>query len=85
MTVTDGKLSNEVLHDIIVKIVDDNSGGIKFTELISVIISNHIENLDNIENLPDRLERIIRESKILSILEYTFRQLNRCKMFVYTA
>jgi hypothetical protein len=76
---------DKVLHDLIVKIVDDNSGGIKFTELIATITADNHDSLDNIENFPDRLERVIRESKILNVLDYTFRDLNRCKMFVYTA
>jgi hypothetical protein len=76
----------EILHDAIAKIVENSSGGIKFIELITVLASEYRHQLTetDIELLPERVEKVIRESNDLKILDYTFKSYNRSKMFVYT-
>jgi hypothetical protein len=82
--------------------VDDNSGGIKFTELLCTISAwFHEEGFSMRGNAgvfdrasikiflkfsesPDYLENVVRKMKQLKTLTYTYRQLNREKMFVYT-
>jgi len=74
-------MTDKELHDQAVNIVIDNSGGIKFIELLFELIRSQIE-LD--ENLPEQLERVLRESSVVKVLDYTYKQLNRSKMFIYT-
>lgn len=70
---------------IIEKIVNDHSGGIKFTELITeLMIKFNEEKLDINEIEPDKIEKIIESMMSVKILEYTFKDLNRSKMFIYT-
>lgn len=73
------------LHDIILAHVVDNSGGIKFTELLAKLTAIAIENSEQLpENFQDMVEETIRKSDKMKILDYTFTTLKRVKMFVYT-
>ena len=80
----------KIIHDNILNIVNDNSGGIKFTELITILLTNYRHNLDgwqnddNLDKLSDIIEKIIRESSDMKILNYTWILMKRTKMFVYT-
>jgi len=75
-------MTDKELHDEAVNIVTDNSGGIKFIELLFELIRSRQIGLD--ENLPEQLERVLRESSVVKVLDYTYKQLNRSKMFIYT-
>lgn len=73
------------LHDIILAQVVDHSGGIKFTELLTILTANATENDETLpDNFQDVVENTIRKSDKMKILDYTFTTLNRVKMFVYT-
>lgn len=74
------------LHGAIVEIVNDYSGGIKFMELVTTLIDRYREHLSRSDkkNLPEVVEKIVRESDDLKVLEYTMKTLNRMKLFVYT-
>lgn len=77
----------EFILPLITKIVNDNSGGIKFTELIVNLIEAISKTDSGYEDDDidiDSIELIIRESSDLKILDYTWHELNRSKMFVYT-
>ena len=70
-------------------IVNEHSGGIKFVELVAKIgewVHTDKPRLSKkvIEDLPQHLEAEILKSKELKILYYTYKALNREKMFVYT-
>ena len=77
---------NMTLHDAIFSIVNDESGGIKFTELIVKLCvyayDNNAKHL--IPNNPEIIEETIRKSKVMKILDYTSNYMCRQKMFVYT-
>lgn len=75
-------MTDKELHDIAVSIVLDHSGGIKFTELLTIILSKDTS-ISQISNFPDRLETIIRNSNEVKVLDYTHKSLNRAKMFIY--
>lgn len=71
----------------IFRIVEDHSGGMKFTELIAEFMVKHKEYLstEQICSLPEILEKVIRDSEgRMKVLDYTWKQMNRAKMFVYT-
>jgi hypothetical protein len=75
-----------ILHDKIKIIVNENSGGIKFVELLSELLTRYhdiFEEQDNGE-FPTIVEHVIRASTDLKILDYTWLQMERAKMFVYT-
>jgi hypothetical protein len=75
------------LHDQILAIVEDSSGGIKFIDLVSRAVFEASENGTtgkDLDDLPDLIEKEIRNSKDMKILEYTWRAMSRQKMFVYT-
>lgn len=75
---TDKELYNQALE-----IVKDHSGGIKFTELLTLILSKN-KSASQTSNFPDKLEIILRDSDELKVLDYTHKLLNRAKMFIYT-
>lgn len=70
------------LHDAAVKLVHDNSGGIKFTELVTLLVSQN-KDLER-DGFVEELETSLRTSNVVKVLDYTFHQLNRSKMFIYT-
>jgi hypothetical protein len=73
------------IMDKIEKILDDHSGGIKFTELLGELIQIMYENEYIVpEDLPEKLEKLIREDTNFKILDYTWKSMNKAKMFVYT-
>jgi hypothetical protein len=81
--------NKELLHELILDIVNDNSGGIKFIALMTEVIFRIKEGKANgFREIPDDLdiymEEIIRESKDMKILDYTWTKMKRAKMFVYT-
>lgn len=76
-----------MLEKTVLDIVNDHSGGIKFTELISIIVAKNEEEhlgLDIDNDFPTVLENTIRASSKLKILDYTWQPMSRAKMFVYT-
>lgn len=77
-------MNDKDLHDLAVEIVQDYSGGIKFTELLTVILSKD-KSASQIANFPDKLEKILRDSDKIKVLDYTHILLNRAKMFIYTS
>lgn len=68
-----------MLLDVIRQILAENSGGIKMSDLIIILMSKTAE----FENA-NQVERIINESPDIKILTYTWHHLNREKQFVYT-
>lgn len=74
-------MKNEELEEYIMQIMHENSGGIKFMELLSKLL-----NRPSIRDYADDLESYIRTqmSDRLLILEYEWISHNRIKMFVYT-
>ncbi len=65
--------------EIIKRIVNDNSGGIKFTKLlVELAVGMKID--------PDVAEQAIRDCPDLDILDYSWDmgEMKRAKMFVYT-
>ena len=79
------KISDKELMKYVVKIVNDNSGGIKFTQLVTELVSTLFENNKNCNIVSaEYIENLIKKSKNLKILTYTFHSLNREKLFIYT-
>jgi ribosomal protein S6E (S10) len=87
------KITDKVILDLIRRFVEDNSGGIKFMELISHLMMTILGGEDTKfigmtkkqeESFPDRIEALIRKSKEFKILDYTWRSGIKAKMFVYT-
>ena len=74
--------SNQIIHSLICNIVDDASGGIKFPELFTKLLSICCEK--NISINPKETEQICRSSNYLKVLNYTYNYLNSPKMFIYT-
>jgi len=76
------------LRAMILFVVESHSGGIKFTELIAelVALAQKEEALKNSihEDFPVLVENMIGEIEELKVLKYTWKTLNRSKMFVYT-
>ena len=75
------------LKKLILEIVEDHSGGLKFIELLAELISKMYESNESkqIELLtPEFIEETIRKMPELKILKFTFKNLKREKMFVYT-
>ena len=79
-------LNGEEWESLLLRLVDETSGGIKMTSLVVLVIEYcHLHNVDvALETLPELLEGVIRRSSTMKILEYTWRDLNRQKLFVYT-
>ncbi len=68
--------------EIIKRIVNENSGGMKFTELLVDLAVDQIKmKID-----PDVIEQAIRDCPDLDILDYSWDmgEVKRAKMFVYT-
>jgi len=80
------------LLNVIQLIIDENSGGMKFTELLTELAKNANTNaLRDIltdfkgNEIPDIVETTIRDfGGKIKILDYTWQSMNRAKMFVYT-
>jgi hypothetical protein len=70
------------IKDGVRRILDEHSGGIKFTELIVEIASCRY--LDISEMDADEIEKVIREMEDVKVLDYVWKSMNRAKMFVYT-
>jgi hypothetical protein len=95
MKTTMSDASEKWLKDVIREIVEDHSGGLKFTELVSITVSKVCENNAPNErppttlrllihkDWPDILERLCREDKTLCVLDYAWKN-EIAKMFVYT-
>jgi hypothetical protein len=67
------------------EIVEEHSGGLKFTELMSKVVDWWIfEKGDPNLDLVQKVEKDVRKSKKLKILIYTAHRWNREKMFIYT-
>lgn len=71
------------IKDGVRRILDEHSGGIKFTELIVDLIT--YRHLESNEVDPDEIEEVIRWGmEDVNILDYVWKSMNRAKMFVYT-
>lgn len=78
-------MQNAAALERIVKVVNDNSGGVKFIDLITELMTTYRSEFEPItDDFADQIEAIIRNSNCLKILDYTYLVLNRSKMFVYT-
>ena len=64
--------------------VNDHSGGVKLIELVSEMAANAINNETDIGDLHTRILQIVRESKDMEVLKYTYKTLDRPKFFIYT-
>lgn len=78
------------LHDSIKKILLENSGGVKFTQLISdlcEILTQDPEGkmLTKKDDFVEMVEKEIRQDSEFRVLKYVNTDLNREKMFVYLA
>jgi hypothetical protein len=79
------EMLNRRLINKIEVILDDSSGGIKFIELLNKLIKIMYEGEYIIpENFPEKLEKLIRKNTEFKVLDYTWKSMNRSKMFVYT-
>jgi hypothetical protein len=87
------KVTDKVLIALILRFVEDHSGGIKFTELVHNLMATILDpgeakyigvTKKQKEDFPDRIETLLRKSKEFKILDYTWRSQNRAKMFIYT-
>lgn len=66
------------LEKFIRNIIDENSGGLKYMDLLSQVVrSSHREQAD-------KLEEIISKMEGIKVLNYTWHRLSREKMFIYT-
>ena len=87
------------LRHAIIEVVTENSGGVKFTKLLTEVTSRYMRgeiiNMKKIENIHDEenrdtsyfIERVISEIELMAnvkILKYTWRDIARQKWFVYT-
>ena len=70
------------IEDAVKEVVNSMSGGVKFTELGVEVISRGL--LDKSEVDCDEFEKVIREMKDVKVLDYTWKEINRSKMFIYT-
>jgi hypothetical protein len=81
----------DLLHKNILAIVDEASGGIKFTELVCKLTELSCKNPelyagyghDSVNWIED-IEEVCRASHVLEVLDYISKTMNRSKMFVYT-
>jgi len=71
--------------DRVRRILENYSGGIKFTELLTLILPDVMTLKIDTTDFSDRLEKVIRKSDDIKILDYTWKSAKRAKMFVYTA
>lgn len=71
-------------EELILEIVNQNSGGMKFTKLFTDLLSGayKAKNEKVIRMSPDEIEARVRMMSELRILEYSHEM--RVKMFVYT-
>jgi hypothetical protein len=79
--------NNPSLQQKIVEIVNENSGGIKYTELISILTSKNIVATDfngYADKMLHDVEWYCRNTKSIKTLDYTMKSMNRAKMFIYT-
>jgi len=61
-------------------IVNDHSGGLKLTELIPALLTKR----KNLKISIETLMGVINSSPKLNVLEYTWKNNNRTKYFIYT-
>jgi hypothetical protein len=73
------KMEENEIKKLICEIIDDSSGGIKFLDL-----AVKLQLRTNYQFDADELERIVRNTEGVKVLDYTWHYLNRSKMFVYT-
>ena len=73
------KDEEDKLKKLILEVVEDSSGGLKFTELLVKLMLK-----GGIFESPEELERIVRETKGVRVLDYVWHREKREKMFIYT-
>jgi len=72
------------LYQEILGIVNDASGGIKFTELMTKLAVSRQGKIPDTEKFIHDVEYLCRHSDELKVLTYTYKLLNREKMFIHT-
>lgn len=84
------KITSEELTELIVDILNRCSGGCKFLELQTALLARaRNTGLDFSKLTPEILERHIKavalsQPTVLGYVEYTWRDANRWKMFIFT-
>ena len=77
------------IHEIIPEILDDNSGGVKFMDLLVTVLEKHnkepIKEFLRVEDfkIAHFLMGMLKEMDGVHIQEYTWKSMNREKFFVY--
>ena len=75
------------IQETIRMIVAENSGGIKFTKLVMMVVCEHLELTEQTENPDGILTTIINTMPDLKVLKYGWKMAEghyREKIFVYT-
>ena len=74
-------MGNQEIKNAVLKVVTSHSGGIKFAELLSILIQDYSYKGTGIE-----LESVCNDMQDMKVhvLEYTWLDCNRNKLFVYT-
>lgn len=70
------------IKNLVIRILSENSGGVKFNELMVEYVSYCCENKINPMN-PDELLQQIKEIEGIGVLEYVYKEIQRLKYFVY--
>ena len=81
------KMSDVALKHEIRELINENSGGIKFTELITELVSRSMEQHGGFDFDPDDIEKAIEDMDGIEILRYSWHfstKMSREKMFIYT-
>jgi len=69
--------------DMVAKLLDEHSGGIKFTELVSYLVRLYFETGQKWSLDPDEILAAIVASARFGVLHYNWRRCGREKIFVY--
>lgn len=85
------QLDDVTLLSLVRMFLNEHSGGIKFVELVTDIVSHLGETLKkedfatiDFSELDYHIEKVISETSDIRILNYTWHSCNKQKMFVYT-
>ncbi len=66
------------LEILIRRLLDENSGGMKFLELVTKIVE------ESKKINPEIVESLCRRLNGIKVVDYTWKQCNRSKMFICT-
>lgn len=70
------------MEKVILQIIDDNSGGLKLTQLISDLIGHYRGKIE-LADIENELKNLEGKGKIKRLI-YTWQSMNREKEFIYT-